>query len=66
MKGVLKDSGELMGKPDPGSWFPYRSANAIHKLTQAEPGFRKKFGQELPVLRFGGPGSDAYGLAKKH
>ena len=63
MQRVLESSGELTGEADPGSWWPYRQANVIYKLTQNEDKFRKKYG-EPPVLRFGGPGYDNAGLKK--
>jgi len=61
MERVLKDSGELTGEPDPGQWWPWRSANKLYKVIQSEPSFVQKYG-EPPVVPMGGPGYDEIGM----
>ena len=63
MKRVLTDSGELTAQAVPGSWWPWKSPNAIWKLTAKEPSFQKSYGPP-PVLRLGGPNYDKEGLKK--
>lgn len=61
---VLTASGELTGVPDPGSWWPWRSANKLYKVLQAEAKFVKQYG-DPPVLAKGGTGYDEVGMTKE-
>ena len=38
MKHQLEESGELYNDPQPGSWWPWKYSNGLHKLLAAEPG----------------------------
>ena len=63
MKAELEASGELNNDPQPGSWYPWKSANYLYKVVSAEPGFQQKFGP-WQEQRFGGPGYGPDGLKK--
>ena len=63
MTRELTKTGELTGEADPGSWFPWRSANTIYKLQQSEKKFIKMYGPPPPPA-LGGPGYDEVGQKK--